>query len=55
MVVSRDGRIAWDATEKGEFKLVHSLEQAKRAIRDVSGRATYLAVHEWCFTPTHSG
>jgi len=22
-VVSRDGRIAWDVTDKGEFKLVH--------------------------------
>ena len=51
-VVSRDGRIAWDATDKGEFKLVHSLEQAKQAIRDVSERETYLDVHEWFFTPT---
>lgn len=51
-VVSRDGRIAWDAKDKGEFKLVHSLEQAKQAIRDVSERGTYLDVHERYFTPT---
>jgi hypothetical protein len=52
-VVSRDGRrIAWDATEKGEFKLVHSWEQAKQAIRDVSERETCLDVFESCFTPT---
>ena len=51
-MVSRDGRIAWDARDKGEFELVHSLEQAKQAIRDVSERETYLDVHEWCFTPT---
>jgi hypothetical protein len=51
-VVSRDGRIAWDAKDKGEFKLVHSLEQAKQAIRDVNEREIYLDVHEWCFTPT---
>src|SRR2546421_7940771 len=37
---------------RGEFKLVHSLKQAKQAIRDVSERETYLDVHEWCFTPT---
>jgi hypothetical protein len=51
-VVSKGGHIAWDADEKGEFKLVHSLEQAKQAIRDVGERGTYLDVHEWCFTPT---
>jgi len=41
-----------DADEKGEFKLVHSLEQAKQTIRDVGERGSYLDVHEWCFTPT---
>ena len=45
---SRDGRIAWDARDKSEFKLVHS----SLGIRDVSERETYLDVHEWCFTPT---
>jgi hypothetical protein len=28
------------------------LEQAKQAIHDVNERASYLDVHEWCFTPT---
>lgn len=51
-VVSRDGRIAWDAKDQGEFKLIHTLEQAKQAIRDVNERQIYLDVHEWCFTPT---
>jgi len=51
-VVSRAGRIAWEASEKGEFKLVHSLEEAKQAIRGVSQPGYYLDVHEWCFTPT---
>jgi len=51
-VVSKGDHIAWDPDEKGEFKLVHSLEQAKQAIRDVSVRGYYLDVHEWCFTPT---
>jgi 2-polyprenyl-3-methyl-5-hydroxy-6-metoxy-1,4-benzoquinol methylase len=49
-VVSRGGRIAWDASEKGKFEFVHSFEQAKQAIRDVSERGYYLDVHEWCFT-----
>ena len=31
---------------------MHSLEQAKQAIRNVGERGTYLDVHEWCFTPT---
>ena len=30
---------------------MHSLEQAKQAIRDVGERGSYLDVHEWCFTP----
>ena len=51
-VVSRGGRIAWDVIEKGEFEFVHSLEQAKQAIREVDERGNYLDVHEWCFTPT---
>ncbi len=51
-VVSRGHRIAWDANEEGEFKLVHSLEEAKQAVRDVSERGNYLDLHEWCFTPT---
>jgi 2-polyprenyl-3-methyl-5-hydroxy-6-metoxy-1,4-benzoquinol methylase len=50
-VVSKGGRIAWDANERGEFEFVHSLEQAKQAIRDVGERGGYLDVHEWCFTP----
>jgi hypothetical protein len=32
--------------------VIHSLEQSKQAIRDVSEREDYLDVHEWCFTPT---
>ena len=39
-------------TRKASSSLVHSLEQAKQAIRDVSERGSYLDVHEWCFTPT---
>ena len=44
--------LGWDADEKAEFKLVHSLEQAKQAICNVGERDAYLDVHEWCFTPT---
>jgi hypothetical protein len=51
-VVTRGGRIAWDTREKGKFEFVHSLEEAKQAIRDVSERGYYLDVHEWCFTAT---
>jgi len=49
-VVSRGGRIAWDTSGKGEFEFVHSFEQAKQAIRNVSERGYYLDVHEWYFT-----
>jgi hypothetical protein len=51
-VVSKGDQIAWSAEAKGEFKLVHSLEQAKQAIHDINERGSYLDVHEWCFTPT---
>jgi hypothetical protein len=51
-VVSKGDRIAWDGNEKDEFKLIHSLEQARQAVRDVGERESYLDLHEWCFTPT---
>jgi hypothetical protein len=51
-VVSKGDRSAWNPNDKGEFKLVHSLDQAKQAIRDVADQGSYLDVHEWCFTPT---
>ena len=50
--VTRGGGIAWDAKDKGEYKLVSSLEQAKQAIYDAGERGIYLDIHEWCFTPT---
>lgn len=50
-VVSKDAPIAWVSQEKSEFELVHSLEEAKGAVREVSERGTYLNVHEWYFTP----
>src|SRR5437660_8728716 len=37
-VTRKSGLITWDNDEKGEFKLVHSLEEAKQAISDVSER-----------------
>jgi len=51
-IVTKGGGIAWDAREKGEFKFVYSLEQAKEAMRDAAERGIYLDIHEWCFTPT---
>ena len=50
--VSKGDGISWGAEAKGEFKLVHSLEQAKQAIHHFSERGSYFDVHEWCFTPT---
>lgn len=51
-MVRKDGRIAWSAGEPGEFEFVYSLEQTRRAMRDVSERGVYLDVHEWCFVPS---
>lgn len=49
-VVSKDGSIAWSDSREGDFKLVHSLDDAKRGMATaVDG--TYLDIHRWCFVP----
>ena len=50
-VVSKAGNIAWDASATGEYKFVHSLEDAVRGMNSVINENAYLDVHAWCFVP----
>ena len=50
-VISKGGKIAWDSNTAGEFKFVHSLDDALQGIKAVLNDKTYLDVHAWCFVP----
>jgi SAM-dependent methyltransferase len=50
-VVSRAGRIAWDARTSGRFTFVHSLDETRSFLKEVMERGSYLDLHAWCFTP----
>lgn len=51
-VVSKGGKIAWNAMETGAYSFIHELGDAQRAIRTVRERGTYLDVHAWKFVPS---
>ncbi len=50
-VVSQSGEIAWSTKSKGEYELVHSLEEARQGMKSVINDKSYLDVHTWCFVP----
>lgn len=50
-VVSKGGRIAWDVNASGEYRFVHSLENALQGMESVQSENVYLDVHAWCFVP----
>ena len=50
-VVSKGGQIAWGAGSAGEYRFVHTVEQAISGMTNVIANQAYLDVHAWCFTP----
>ena len=50
-VVKLGEQIAWDSETKGEYSLVHNLDDAMRGMRHVSEAGVYLDIHRWCFVP----
>lgn len=50
-VVSRGGQIGWDHLNEGEYRFVHSLDDAVEGIGKVVDDGEYIDVHSWCFTP----
>jgi SAM-dependent methyltransferase len=45
-----DGRIAWDAAQRGVPRFVHSLEQARQVYNSIRGDDSP-DIHVWAFTP----
>ncbi len=50
-VVKREGTGAWSAERKGDFKSIHTLEEAKKAMSRVQNHEVHMDVHAWCFVP----
>ena len=49
--VSKSGNIAWDTNTLGEYRLLHSLEEAYREMIGVISEKKYVDTHMWCFVP----
>jgi predicted SAM-dependent methyltransferase len=50
-VVSKSGNISWDASTNGEYKFIHSRENALQGMKTVINDNAYLDIHAWCFVP----
>ncbi len=50
-VVSKSGQIAWDSNTTGEYRFIHSIDDANRGMKSVIDEKAYLDVHAWCFVP----
>lgn len=51
-VVSKGGQIAWGQGHPGDFRFVHSLDEARSGMQAVIQHNAYLDVHAWCFVPS---
>jgi SAM-dependent methyltransferase len=50
-VVSKAGDIGWHAHTGGDFKLVHTLQDAINGMQQVQTQQSYIDAHAWCFVP----
>jgi len=50
-VVSQSGQIAWSSNTTGEYKLIHSIADARQTMNNFIDQNVYLDVHGWCFVP----
>lgn len=50
-VVKKDGDLAWNQGQPGEFHLCHSVEDAARHMKLARETDQYVDVHAWCFVP----
>lgn len=51
-VATRDGVQVWGDPRPGQFGLVHSVDQARDAMRNLIGSDAYVDTHAWCFVPS---
>lgn len=49
-VTTKAGRLAWNWWYPGRYRLIHTAEQARAAMR-LAREGQYVDVHAWCFTP----
>lgn len=49
-VASKSDQIAWGSGTAGEYKLLHTLENARNGLKSASNGG-YIDVHAWCFVP----
>ncbi|WP_171164696.1 class I SAM-dependent methyltransferase [Usitatibacter palustris] len=50
-VAAKSGLLGWDAATPGDYRFIHSAQQARDKIREVRDKGAYLDVHNWCFVP----
>lgn len=50
-VAARNEALAWSSTIGGDFRLIHTLEEARQGIDLVVNQQAYLDIHAWCFVP----
>ncbi len=49
---SRNGSIAWSEHDRGELKLLHTLDDARHWFDAATSETRYIDVHSWKFTPS---
>lgn len=52
-VVRKNSELAWSRDFIGEYKFIHTQNEAKDALGRVANNKEYMDVHAWCFTPNH--
>lgn len=50
-VVSKEGKISWNPSLRGEYQFVHTVDEAIDGMAAAKAGA-FLDTHAWCFTPT---
>ncbi len=51
-VVAKGDHIAWHAAHEGDYRLIHTLDEAKAHMALVTQQQSYVDVHAWCFVPS---
>ncbi len=51
-VVSRGNETSWERFKMGEFRHIHTLDEAKVAIQAIRDEKAFLDMHAWCFVPS---
>ena len=44
-------QLGWDEGAPGGYNFIHSAQETRDIVREVAAKATYVDIHNWCFTP----